>query len=156
MISIMHMAMDVCVCVSVSECVCVCFDPQSSQILFGWKNHSINMWNDQKKFLSFNTKFFQATEQKRKRKNYANETDSVLDWALWSTIFKNPDESTGPLACPFACLLLTCLLAPPSLLCSQAPLRSLVRLLTHFAHSLACGTVNDLMAIFLCFSNSGP
>ena len=34
------------------------------------------------------------------------------------------------------------------LLCSRPPLRSLVRSLTHF---LACGTVNDYMAIFSVF-----
>ena len=49
--------------------------------------------------------------------------------------------STGPLARPFACSLapLTHLLALDCLHCSRSPLRSLVRLLAHFAHSLARG-----------------
>ena len=35
--------------------------------------------------------------------------------------------------------------------CSRAPLRSLVRLLAHFTHSLPRGTVNDKMAIYPVF-----
>ena len=42
-------------------------------------------------------------------------------------------------------------LALPRLLCSRAPLRSLVRLLAHFADSLARGTVNDRMAVYSVF-----
>ena len=38
-------------------------------------------------------------------------------------------------------------LAPPCSLRSRAPLRSLVRSLAHFAHSLTRGTVNNWMAI---------
>ena len=65
--------------------------------------------------------------------------------AQWARITKNPEVSTGSLARPFACslALLTHLLAPPCLLCLHAPLCSLVRLLAHFAHSLACGTVKE-------------
>ena len=78
----------------------------------------------------------------------------------------------GPLARPFthslapfahtarshrSFALLTCSLAPPYLLCSHAPLCSLVCLLAHFAHSLARGTVNDSMAIYsVFFVYSGP
>ena len=66
------------------------------------------------------------------------------DHPLWSRIIKNPDENTGPLACPFAHLLTTLSrpLAPHCLLRSRAPLRSLIRSLAHFAHSLARGKVN--------------
>ena len=48
--------------------------------------------------------------------------------ALWARIIKNPDESTGPLARPFARSLapLTRSLAPDCSLCSRPPLRSLV------------------------------
>ena len=72
---------------------------------------------------------------------------------LWSRTVKNIDCSTGPLARPFARLLtpLTRSLAPDCLLRSRPPLRSLVRSLALFAHSLARGNVNDWMAIFLCF-----
>ena len=68
--------------------------------------------------------------------------------ALWSGTNKNPDVSTGPLTRLFARLLapLTRLLAPPCSLCSRAPLRSLVCSLVHFAHSLTCRKVNDLMS----------
>ena len=61
--------------------------------------------------------------------------------------------STGPLACPFARLLapLTRSLAPDCSLRLCPLLHSLVCSLTHFAHSLACGTVNDLMAIYTVF-----
>ena len=72
---------------------------------------------------------------------------------LWSITAKNTDCSTGPLACPFARSLapLTCSLAPNCSLRSRPPLRSLVRSLAHFAHSFACGTVNDWMAILSVF-----
>ena len=61
---------------------------------------------------------------------------------LWSGTNKNKDVSTGPLARPFARSLapLTRSLAPDCSLRSRPPLRSLVRLLAHFAHSLARGT----------------
>ena len=73
--------------------------------------------------------------------------------ALWSITAKNTDCSTGPLARPFACLLapLTRSLAPDCSLRSRPPLRSLIRSLAHFAHSLARGTVNDWMAILSVF-----
>ena len=66
---------------------------------------------------------------------------------------KNTDCSAGPLARPFAHSLapLTRSLAPDYLLRSRPPLRSLVRSLAHFAHSLARGTVNDWMAILSVF-----
>ena len=62
--------------------------------------------------------------------------------ALWSRIIKIPVLGTGPLTRPFPYLLapLTHLLALPA---RSAALRSLVHLLTRFAHSLARGTVND-------------
>ena len=65
----------------------------------------------------------------------------------------NRDVSTRPLARPFARSLapLTRSLAPDCSLRSRPPLRSLVRSLAHFAHSLAHGTVNDWMAIFSVF-----
>ena len=68
--------------------------------------------------------------------------------ALWSGTNKNRDISTGPLACAFARSLapLTCLLALDCLLCSRLLLRSLVRSLAHFAHSLARGKMNDWMS----------
>ena len=71
----------------------------------------------------------------------------------WCIITKNPDLSIGPLACPFAHSLapLTRSLAPHCLLRSCALLRSFVRLLAHFAHSLTCGKVNDWMATFSVF-----
>ena len=72
---------------------------------------------------------------------------------LWSITAKNTDCSTGPLARPFARSLapLTRSLAPDCSLRSRPPLRSLVRSLAHFAHSLARGTVNDWMAILSVF-----
>ena len=65
------------------------------------------------------------------------------DGALRSGTNKNRDVSTGPLARPFACLLapLTRSLAPDCSLCSRPSLRSLVRSLAHFSHSLAHGKV---------------
>ena len=73
--------------------------------------------------------------------------------ALWSGTNKNRDVSNGPLARPFAHSLapLTRLLAPDCSLRSRPPLRSLVRSLAHFAHSLARGTENDCMAILSVF-----
>ena len=58
---------------------------------------------------------------------------------------KNPNESTGPIARPFARSFppLTCLLALHLLLRPPAPLHSLVRSLAHFTHSQACRTEND-------------
>ena len=75
---------------------------------------------------------------------------NILVAALWSGINKNRDESTGPLACPFAhsLALLTRSIAPDCSIRSRPPLRSLVRSLAHFAHSLARETVDDWMAIF--------
>ena len=72
---------------------------------------------------------------------------------LWLITAKNTDCSTGPLAHPFTLSLapLTRSLAPDCSLCSRPPLRSLVRSLAYFAHSLARGTVNDGMAILSCF-----
>ena len=63
------------------------------------------------------------------------------------------EYSTRPLARPFARSLaaLTHLLASDCSLRSCPLLRSLVRSLAHFAHSLACGTVNDWMAILSVF-----
>ena len=86
----------------------------------------------------------------------------VVGTALWSGTTKNQDVSTGPLARPFARSLapLTRSLAPDCSLRSRPPLRSLVRSLAHFAHSLARGTVNDWMAIlsvfFSIFNHSAP
>ena len=64
--------------------------------------------------------------------------------ALWAKKTKNPDGSTGPLACPFARSLapLTRLLAPDCSLRSRPPLLSLVRSLAHFANSFARGKMN--------------
>ena len=64
--------------------------------------------------------------------------------ALWFETNKNREVSTGPFARPFARWVapLTHLLAPDCSLCSHPPLRSLVRSLAHFAHSLARGKVN--------------
>ena len=61
--------------------------------------------------------------------------------ALWSGTNKERHVSTGPLARPFACSLapLTRSLALDCSLCSHPPLRSLIRSLAHFAHSLARG-----------------
>ena len=81
--------------------------------------------------------------------------------ALWARITKSTDWSTGPLARPFARSLapLTRSLAPDCSLRSRPPLRSLVRSLAHFTHSLARGKVNDWMAIlsvfFSIFDHSG-
>ena len=77
----------------------------------------------------------------------------------WARIFKNTDWSTGPLAHPFARSLasLTPSLAPHYSLRSRPPLRSLVRSLAHFAHSLARGKVNFRWLFCLCFFfYSGP
>ena len=76
-----------------------------------------------------------------------------LSKVVWSITAKNTDCSTGPLARPFARSLapLTRSLAPDCSLRSRPPLRSLVRSLAHFAHSLARGTVNDWMAILSVF-----
>ena len=73
-----------------------------------------------------------------------SESIGEKDSPLWARTTRNTDRSTGR---PFACSLvpLTHLLAPHYLL------RSRVRLLALFAHSLARGTVNDLMAISSVF-----
>ena len=63
--------------------------------------------------------------------------ETPSDDALWSGTNKNRDVSTGPLARPF-----TRSLAPDSSLRSRPPLRSLIRSLAHFAHSLARGKAN--------------
>ena len=103
-----------------------------------------------------------AAHVERRSGTKTNETkvfDSYDYPVLWSKTARNPDVSTGPLARPFALSLalltrlhapltrshthLTCSLAPPCLLRSRDPLRSLIRLLAHFAHSLARGKVND-------------
>ena len=70
--------------------------------------------------------------------------DHVSLSPLWSKTAKNTDCSTGSLAHPFARSLapLTRSLAPDCSLRSRPPLRSLVRSLAHFAHSLARGKVN--------------
>ena len=69
----------------------------------------------------------------------------LITSALWSITAKNRDVSTGPLARPFTRSLapLTRSLAPDCSLRSRPLLRSLVRSLAHFAHSLARWTVND-------------
>ena len=73
--------------------------------------------------------------------------------ALWSGTNNNRDVSNGPLGRPFACSLapLTRSLASDCSHRSRPPLRSLVRSLAHFTHSLACVTVNDWMAIYSVF-----
>ena len=80
-------------------------------------------------------------------------TELLQPTPLWFRSAKNRDVSTGPLARPFAHSLapLTRSLAPDCSLHSRPPLRSLVRSLAHFAHSLARGTVNDWMAILCVF-----
>ena len=85
------------------------------------------------------------------KKEYPNLIKKMLSiaggggGALWSETNKNRDVSTGPLARPFARSLapLTRSLAPDCSLRSRPPLRSLVRSLAHFAHSLARGKDND-------------
>ena len=81
------------------------------------------------------------------------------DWlALWARKTMNTDWSSGPLARPFArsLALLTRSLAPDCSLRSRPPLHSLARSLTHFANSLARGTVNDKMAIYSLFFSFWP
>ena len=82
-----------------------------------------------------------------------NEVSVKTNTPQWVRSAKNRDVSTGPLARPFARSLapLTRSLAPDCSLRSRPPLRSLVRSLAHFAHSLARGTVNDWMAILSVF-----
>ena len=63
---------------------------------------------------------------------------SALGVAQWRSTVMNRDLSTGPLARPFA-RTAHCSLAPD---CSHPPLHSLVRLLAHFAYSLAHGKEN--------------
>ena len=72
---------------------------------------------------------------------------SSNSYAKWAGLTKNTDWSTGPLARPFARSLapLTHSLATDCSLRSRPPLRSLVRSLAHFAHSLSRGKMN-----FLC------
>ena len=73
----------------------------------------------------------------------------IVDHSYPLTNGRNTDWSTGQLPRPFACSLapLTRLLSLHYSLRSRAPLRSLARLLAHFAR----GTVNDWMAIFSVF-----
>merc|ERR1712002_811446 len=94
------------------------------------------------------------TQQRKQHQQHANNSVTIKKSStLWSITAKNTDWSTGPLARPFArsLTLLTRSLAPDCSLCSCPPLRSLVLSLTHFAHSLARGTVNDWMAILSVF-----
>ena len=72
---------------------------------------------------------------------------------LWSRKIKNLDMDNWPLALLFArsLALPTHSLAPHCSLCSRPLLRLLVRLLAHFAHSLARGKVNYQMAILSVF-----
>ena len=67
-----------------------------------------------------------------------------LTGALWSGSTKNRHISTGTLARPFACSLvpLTRSFAPNCSLRSRPLLRSLIRSLAHYTHSLARGKVN--------------
>ena len=87
-----------------------------------------------------------------------SSSSSALTLPLRARITKNPEVNAGPLARPFACLLvpLTCSLILPCLLCSHAPLCSLVCSLAHFTYSLARGTVNDWVNIYCVFFDSGP
>ena len=80
----------------------------------------------------------------RRRGDIITNRGACHNTTLWSGTYKNRDVSTGPLARPFARLLapLTRLLAPDCSLRSRPPLRSLVRSLAHFAHTLARGKVN--------------
>ena len=73
--------------------------------------------------------------------------------SLWSKTAKNTDCSTGPVPRPFTRSLapFTHFLAPDCSLRSRPPLRSLVRSLAHFGHSLARGKVNYKMAILSVF-----
>ena len=77
----------------------------------------------------------------------------VKNDALWSGTNKNRNIDTWPLArlFPHSLAPLTHSLAPDCSLRSRPPLRSLVRSLAHFAHSLARGTVNGWMAILSVF-----
>ena len=70
-----------------------------------------------------------------------SKKDKNNNTALWSGSNKNQDVSTGPLARPFirSLALPTLSLAPHYSLRWRAPLRSLVRSLAHFTHSLARG-----------------
>ena len=75
---------------------------------------------------------------------------------IHSTLGQNSKESrlkywTTPRPFARSLALLTRSLVPSCLLRSCTPLRSLVRLLAHFAHSLARGTVNDWLAIYSVF-----
>ena len=86
----------------------------------------------------------------RKRANVNMRMLTQMHYGPDSRTTKNHDVSTGPIACPSACLLtpLNHSLAPPCSLCSGAPLHSFVCLLTH---SLAHGEVNDYIAISAVF-----
>ena len=82
-----------------------------------------------------------------------------LVFTLGARSTKNPDWSTGPLARPFVRSLTppTHSLAPHFSRHWRAPLRSFVRLLAHFASSLAHENVDDWMAFFsVIFFCSGP
>ena len=95
--------------------------------------------------------FLTMTKVKTEKRKHTKRFFSLS--ALWSKTAKNTDCSTGPLARPFARSLapLTRSLAPDCSLRSRPPLRSLARLLAHFAHSCADGKVNDWMAIYSVF-----
>ena len=83
------------------------------------------------------TAFASSEAHRRSKETFEVEAGS----ALWSETNKNRDVSTGPLTRPLAPL--TRSLAPDCSLRSRPPLRSLVRSLAHFAHSLARGEVID-------------
>ena len=88
-------------------------------------------------------------EKKKKKKKNKNKMEEEKEKkTLWSIIAKNTDCSTGPPARPFVCSLapLTRSLALDCSLRSCPPLRSLIRSLAHFAHSLARGKVYDFMS----------
>ena len=82
----------------------------------------------------------------------ARRVNPIAKWGydLWSTTSKNRDGSSGPLARPFACLLVrsftrtthsfACSALLASLMHSGAHIRFLAHLLTH---SLALRKVND-------------
>ena len=108
-------------------------------------------------------KINQASETKHRNAIFLGKANCPMSSqsgtnALWSGINKNRDVSTGPLARPFtrSLVLLTRSLAPDCSPRSRPLLRSLVRSLAHFAHSLARGTVNDWIIICSVFLCSGP
>ena len=84
-------------------------------------------------------------KQRRRLSPLVHELSLVSSTSQWFRTTKNTDLSTGPLTCSFARSLapLTHSLALPCSLRSCASLHTLICLLVLFAHSLACGTVND-------------